>query len=161
MVQKVKRFDAVKDSKNQKEIVVNLLATGSNFLRRRPHQKGVESFAYEISDADYKKLQSVAKDSSSLVIIDGKPAVWVGGLNTTGQVKVQKSISNQSVFFTNVVDENTASIKAAFYIQEQRRNKVAEMIAAAAINSELKKQIESAGISDEDKKKILKEMGLI
>lgn len=161
MVQKVKRFDAVKDSTNQKEIVVNLLATGSNFLRRRPHQKGVESFAYEISDADYKKLKAVAKDSASLTEIDGKPAVWVGGLNTTGKIKVQQSISNQSVFFTNVVDEKTASIKAAFYIQEQRRNKVQELIAAAAINNELKKQIEESNISDEDKQKILKEMGII
>jgi hypothetical protein len=160
MVQKVKRFTAVQNGKNQ-EIVISLKATGSNFLRRRPHQKGVESFAYEISDADYKKLLSIAKDSASLTVIDGKPAVWVGGLNTTGQVKVQQSTSTKSVFFTNIVDEKTASIKAAFYIQEQRRNKVTELIAAAAINSELKKQIECAGISDEDKQKILKEMGLI
>lgn len=160
MVQKVKRFTAVQNGKNQ-EIVVNLLATGSNFLRRRPHQKGVESFAYEISEADFKKLQAVAKDSSSLVKIDGKPAVWVGGLNTTGKVKVQQSSSTKSIFFTNVVDEKSAAVKAAFYIQEQRRNKVAEMIAAAAINSELKKQIEDSNISKEDKERILKEMGLV
>ena len=160
MVQKVKRFDAVKDSKNQK-IVVKLQASCANFLRRRPHQKGVESFAYEISDADYKKLQAIAKDSASLTVNDGKPAVWVGGLNTTGQVKVQQSLTSKSVFFTNVTDEKTASIKAAFYIQEERRNKVTELIAAAAINNELKKQIEESGISKEDKERILKEMGLI
>ena len=140
MVKRIAKFSAVKDNKN-KEVVISVSA---NFISRRKPLHGAERFAYTISDADFKKLKSIGWDGE-------KPVVWVSGLNTTKKVSAQKDESG-NIFFTNVTDENSDSVKKAFYAKEEVNDKLNHYVAAVTAIKD------RTDIPDVIKEKLLKKL---